>query len=148
MTNKRFFFLFLIISTFFTNQALAATRHLNSAEVKSLLTNRTFTRHFVKDNKTYQIYFAAEGEFRVVYPSKTVKKSDKWSVKDDGKLCLRKTIRKSSKQGLSRKLFITKCGNVVLDETQKTLLLYDDDGSLESTFRLLGRGNLVDSETE
>jgi hypothetical protein len=120
-------FLFLLCSG-----AGADGNYMKPKEVSMSVSNKTYKAIDLRYNKQFHVYFSAEGRFRMIYESGTIK-NGKWSVNTSGDLCLTRIVDNE---------FQKKCGKVK-QKNETTLLRYDNKGRTIFSMKLAGDGNLL-----
>lgn len=147
--KKKILLLVSIISLLPLLATTASSQVLTADQISNLLANRTFLEKNFTQEKTFQLYFSAEGKYKMVYPSKKTIKTGKWTVEPNGDLCMHYSRKKTkaSTSGDSKniftQIFIKQCGKIVRN-SQETFQKFDEEGNHIATLQFSGNGNLLD----
>lgn len=139
--HQTILFLFLLFVPFLPQVPFASAQgqYLPAAELTKILSDRTFIMADSGENQqNSHIYFAKDGRYTILYPSGSIRATEKWHIDENDNLCLRRALR-----SVANDSYITRCGKVSLAGTN-ALTLYNDQGEHINTLQFLGNGNLLD----
>ncbi|MBU4263121.1 MAG: hypothetical protein KKC76_14800 [Proteobacteria bacterium] len=133
-----FLFLLFVPFLFSAPNVSAQAGYLSTAELKKILSDRTFLITASDDiPKSSHIYFASDGKYTILFPSGNVRSSDTWKIDENNNFCLRRARRSGSGTD-----YISHCGKVSLAGAN-ALTLYNEKGDPYKILQLVGNGDLL-----
>ncbi|MBU0910175.1 MAG: hypothetical protein KKA54_08500 [Proteobacteria bacterium] len=139
MKQTILFLFFLLVPFLFSAPTVSAQEgYLTTAELKKILSDRTFLITASDDipNGSH-IYFAGDGRYTILFPTGNTRSSDIWNIDENNNFCMRRARRSGSGTN-----YITHCGKVSLAGAN-ALTLYNEEGNPAKMLQFVGNGDLL-----
>jgi hypothetical protein len=133
-------FLFFLLAPFLFSAPTVSAQagYLSTAELKKILSDRTFLVTASDDiPKSSHIFFAGDGKYTILFPPGNVRSSDTWKIDENNNFCMRRARRSGSGTN-----YITHCGKVSL-AGPNALTLYNEKGDPAKMLQFVGNGDLL-----